>query len=86
VSRFCVAYHGSESFHGVFTHLEHFSSCFLCQDMLHIATIWLIRTLADSGLQRESMDLRLPTHAVLPSPMRLLNVQEIGVIEWPEAQ
>ena len=32
------------------------------------------------------MDLRLPNHAVLPSPMRLLNVQEIGVIEWPEAQ
>jgi hypothetical protein len=32
------------------------------------------------------MDLRLPTHAVLPSPMRLLKVQEIGVIEWPETQ
>ena len=50
------------------------------------ARIWLIRTLADSGLQWESMDLRLPNHAVLPSPIRPLNVQEIGVIEWPETQ
>jgi hypothetical protein len=35
-----VAYHGSESFHGVVAHLEPFSSWFVCQDMLHIATIY----------------------------------------------
>jgi hypothetical protein len=37
--RMCEAYHGSESFHDIFAHLEPFSSWFVCQIMLHVATI-----------------------------------------------